>query len=202
MTRTSRRSRSIDLVPGSVNRRRGALGWAALVVVAACQSLLAQSARDQPAQYAEADVAYGARLYAAQCNMCHGPNGDSIANVDLRSGKFRNATTDQQLSGLITTGIPGTGMPPFKFDSAELAGIVAYLRNMSTFDARSVPVGDRKRGEEVFRGKGGCTKCHRIDGQGAGLAPDLGTIGALRTAAGLQTSVLDPSRAMMPINRP
>src|SRR5262245_24144921 len=182
MTRTSRRSRSLGLVHGSVTHHRRALRRAVLVVVAACQPLLAQSARSQPAQYAEADIAYGARLYTAQCNMCHGPNGDSIANVDLRGGKFRNATTDQQLSALITTGIPGTVMPPFKLDSAELAGIVAYLRNMSTFDARGVTVGDRKRGEEVFRGKGGCTKCHRVDGQGAGLAPDLGTIGALRTA--------------------
>ena len=34
------------------------------------------------------------------------------------------------------------------------------------------------------------------------MAPDLGNIGTLRTAAALQTSVLDPSSAMMPINRP
>jgi putative heme-binding domain-containing protein len=34
------------------------------------------------------------------------------------------------------------------------------------------------------------------------MAPDLSNIGTLRTAAVLQTSVLDPSSGMMPINRP
>jgi putative heme-binding domain-containing protein len=34
------------------------------------------------------------------------------------------------------------------------------------------------------------------------MAPDLSNIGTLRTASALQTSVLDPSRAMVPINRP
>ena len=183
-------------------QRHMAFSWGILVLLVLGRPLLGLAARNQPVQYAEADIAYGARLYASQCSMCHGPNGDSIATVDLRSGRFRNATTDQQLNGVITSGIPGTVMPAFKLDGAELAGIVAYLRNMSTFDARGVPVGDRDRGRAVFEGKGGCTKCHRVDGLGAGLAPDLGNIGSLRTAAVLQTSVLDPTSGMMPINRP
>ena len=91
-----------------------ALKWAVLVLLAAGGPLIAQIRGDQPGQYAEADIAYGARLYTLQCSMCHGPNGDSVGNVDLRSGRFRNAATDQQISGLITTGIPGTGMPAFK----------------------------------------------------------------------------------------
>ena len=176
--------------------------WAVLVLLAAGGQPVVQAAQDHPGQYAEADIAYGARLYEAQCSMCHGPNGDSVGSVDLRSGEFRRASTDQQLNNLITTGITSMGMPPFKFDSAELAGIVAYLRNMSTFDARAVPPGDAGRGRAVFEGKGGCTTCHRVDGTGAGMAPDLSNIGTLRTAAGLQTSVLDPSSAMVPINRP
>src|SRR5436190_15589187 len=96
-------------------------------------------AQDHPGTYAEADIAYGARLYAVHCTMCHGPNGDLVGNVDLRSGRFRNAGTDQQLTSLIRSGIPGTGMPAFKLDTPELAGIVSYLRNMRTFDARAVP---------------------------------------------------------------
>jgi hypothetical protein len=34
------------------------------------------------------------------------------------------------------------------------------------------------------------------------VAPDLSDIGAIRTAAALQRSLLDPTRAMLPINRP
>ena len=54
----------------------------------------------------------------------------------------------------------------------------------------------------VFEGKGACTSCHRVDGRGAGLAPDLGLVGRERTASALQTSILDPTSAMLPINRP
>ena len=176
--------------------------WSALVFLPAGVPVAAQAPQDSHGVYADADIAYGARLYANQCSMCHGANGDSVGTVDLRSGRFRNATTDQQLTNLIRTGIRGTGMPAFQFDSAELAGIVAYLRNMRTFDARAVPVGDASRGLTVFEGKGDCAKCHRTDGSGAGMAPDLVDVGALRTAAALQASVLDPSSVMAPINRP
>ena len=93
-------------------------------------------------------------------------------------------------------------MPPFKFNSAELAGIIAYLRNMNSFDARSVTLGDADRGRVVFEGKGGCMTCHRVNGTGGWMAPDLSDIGASRTAGVPQHSLLDPSGAMLPINRP
>ena len=172
-----------------------------LVLPATCGSLAAQG-HDRGGEYAEADIAYGAQLYAGECSSCHGPNGDLVPGVDLRSGRFRNASTDQQLRTLITTGIPDAGMPSFNFDDAELAGVVAYLRNMASFAARDVDVGDTGRGRALFEGKGGCTGCHRVDGHGAGLAPDLGNVGALRTASALQASILDPNSAMLPINRP
>jgi len=152
--------------------------------------------------YGPADIAYGARLYTTHCAQCHGATGDSVGTVNLRSGKLKNASTDQQLMALLASGIPGTGMPAFKFDNAEQAGIVAYLRNMNTFDASAVRIGNADRGRAIFEGKGACRTCHRIDGRGAGLAPDLGDVGAIRSADALQTSILDPSAVMAPINRP
>ena len=55
-------------------------------------------------------------------------------------------------------GIPGTGMQAFKFDPAEVAGVVAYLRNMNAVDRGAVKVGDAARGRTIFEGKGGCRK--------------------------------------------
>ena len=174
-----------------------------IVLLAAGARLVAQQrGQDHGDNYAQTDIAYGAQIYAAQCSSCHGPNGDSIGGVDLRSGRFRNASTDQGLRNLITNGIAGSGMPAFKFDDGELTGIVAYLRNMATYDGRAVVLGDVARGKALFEGKGACTTCHRVDGWGAGMAPDLGNIGSLRTASALQASVLDPNSAMIPINRP
>jgi putative heme-binding domain-containing protein len=155
-----------------------------------------------PGEYAPADIVYGSRLYDAQCTTCHGANGDGVGGVDLRSGKFRHVVTDQDLVRVITNGIQGTGMLAFQLDAAELAGIVAYLRNMNTFDRGSVRAGDAIRGRTVFEGKGGCTRCHRVGAQGARVAPDLSDIGAIRSAASLQRSLTDPSSQMMPINRP
>ena len=153
-------------------------------------------------EYAPADIAYGARIYDAQCTTCHGSNGDGVGGVDLRSGRFRNAASDQDLVRIVTNGITGTGMLGFKFDGAEVSGIVAYLRNMNTFDRGSVKPGDAARGRPIVEGKGGCLRCHRISGAGSRVAPDLTDVGSARSAGSIQRSLTDPVSQMMPINRP
>ena len=161
-----------------------------------------QVVRPGAPEYRQADIELGSRIYAANCAGCHGPNGDLVSGVNLRSGQFRRASSDQDLTGLITSGIAGTGMPPQTFDQPELLELVAYLRNMRDFDGRAVALGDAGRGKLVFEGKGGCTSCHRVKGNGSRVAPDLSNIGSLRAASALQRSLLDPSAAMMPVNRP
>jgi putative heme-binding domain-containing protein len=158
--------------------------------------------QSHPGEYAPADIAYGSRIYDAQCTTCHGANGDGVGGVDLRSGRFRNAVTDQDLTRVITNGLPGTGMLAFKFDASELAGVIAYLRNMNAFDRGSVRPGDAERGRVILEGRGGCLKCHRVGVSGSRVAPDLSDIGAMRSAASIQRSLVDPSSQMMPINRP
>jgi putative heme-binding domain-containing protein len=162
--------------------------FSALAVAAvAIGAVGSDAAQDHPGDYAPADIAYGARLYAAQCSTCHGPNGDMVGGIDFHGGKFRSVATDQDITRIVTNGV---------------AGIVAYLRNMNSFDAGSATAGDARRGQGVFEGKGGCVRCHRVDGKGAGNAPDLSDVGASRSAGSLQRSLLDPTGQMMPINRP
>jgi putative heme-binding domain-containing protein len=177
--------------------------FSAVVVLAVLSGpTLAGQGAAHPGEYTPADIAYGSRLYDAQCTTCHGSNGDGVGGVDLRSGRFRNAVTDQDLVRVITNGIQGTGMQAFKLDSAELTGIVAYLRNMNTFDRGSVKPGNAVRGRVLVENKGGCTHCHRIGAQGSRVAPDLSDIGAVRSAGSLLRSLNEPSAQMMPINRP
>ena len=154
------------------------------------------------AQYPEVDIVYGASLYKARCVTCHGEQGDAIGGVNLRSGKFRNAVTDNDLARFIRAGSPAAGMPPFPLDNAEMAGVTAYLRNMNTFDTASVKAGDAARGRAIFEGKGGCVACHRVGRVGSRVAPNLSDIGSQRSPGSLQRSLLDPSSQMMPINRP
>jgi putative heme-binding domain-containing protein len=92
-------------------------------------------------------------------------------------------------------------MPPFNLEPAELAGVVAFIR--AGFDqTASVRLGDAARGRALFDGKGGCVMCHRIQGRGALTAPDLSGVGLLRSAGALQRSLVDPTAAMVPANRP
>jgi len=155
-----------------------------------------------PAVFTPADIAYGARLYDAQCTTCHGANGDGVGGVDLRSGKFRNGSTDQDLVRVITNGVPGTGMQAFRLDAAEIAGIIGFLRNMNAFDRGSIKTGDAARGRAIFEGKGSCTRCHRVGSLGSRVGPDLSEVGATRSAGSLFRSLTDPASQMMPINRP
>lgn len=153
------------------------------------------------AQYPDADIAYGASLYKEKCITCHGAQGDGIGGVNLRSGTFRNAVIDRDLDRFIRAGSPA-GMPAFALDSAEMAGIIAYVRNMNAFDTAGVKTGDAARGRAVFTGKGACTTCHRVGATGSIVAPNLSDIGAVRSAGSLQRSLVDPASQMMPINRP
>jgi putative heme-binding domain-containing protein len=173
----------------------------ALVFAAGAALATAQPALN-PGEYAPADIVYGARLYDAQCTTCHGANGDGVGGVDLRSGKFRNAVTDQDLTRVILNGVTGTGMQAFNFDPSEIAGIVAYLRNMNSFDRGSIKAGNADRGRAAIESKGDCLRCHRIGAQGSRVAPDLSDIGAARSAGSIFRSLTDPASQMMPINRP
>jgi putative heme-binding domain-containing protein len=176
----------------------GSVVWALFILILMGAGGQAQN---RAGVYAQADIAYGSRIYAAQCSACHGPNGDAITAVDLRAGRFQRVSSDTDLRSIVTNGIPGTAMPPFTFNASELAGIVAYIRNMRDFDVRSVTVGDPDRGRAVFEGTGACTSCHRVNGRGARVAPDLSEIGAVRTADALERSLLDPNGSMRPSNR-
>ena len=166
-----------------------------------CVAAAPAAAQGHAGQYTQADIDRGSRLYGANCAFCHGVNGDAVSNVDLRSGKFRRAASDEELGRLITAGVPGTAMPPHKFESAEVTGIVAYVRAMRDVNGASVTAGDAGRGRDIFEGKGACTGCHRVKGQGSRAAPDLSEIGAVRSPGALQRSLLDPTATMLPINR-
>jgi putative heme-binding domain-containing protein len=62
------------------------------------------------------------------------------------------------------------------------------------------PGGDPANGKLIFEGKGTCTGCHRIQGNGSHFGPDLSEAGG-RSPEQLQTSILDPDAEIAPANR-
>jgi putative heme-binding domain-containing protein len=152
--------------------------------------------------YTPGDVQDGQRLFLTNCEACHGPEGDAVPGVDLGHGKFRRASSDEDLMKIIQKGIPGTAMPPGNFNNFQASTIVAYLRDMAESTGRgSLPAGDAAQGKIVFEGKGACLTCHRVKGNGSRLGPDLTDVGALRRAVELERSILDPDAEILPQNR-
>jgi putative heme-binding domain-containing protein len=177
-----------------------------LFVLAAFAALAATPARAQVdldhGQYTRADVETGQRIYTVQCQICHGVNGDNIPGIDLKFGKFRRVSSDEDIVRTVTTGIQAVGMPAFAFQPPELTAIVAFIRAGFDPTSSSVRVGNAERGRVLFEGNGRCATCHRVNGRGPLAGPDLSDIGTMRTLAALQRSLLEPHAALQPIHRP
>src|SRR5437899_6617443 len=77
------------------------------------------------------ELSEGGRLYQSNCASCHGSAGDQVPGVALMSGKFRRASTDDDVARIIRNGIPGTAMQSFTFSEQQADMIVAYLRSIS-----------------------------------------------------------------------
>jgi putative heme-binding domain-containing protein len=97
-------------------------------------------------------------------------------------------------------------MPPHNLTDTEAGAVVAYLRNMATIRRGASPdvlrgVGDAARGKSLFEGKGQCATCHRVNGKGPRLAPDLSDVGATRPLSELFQALLDPDATMRAGNR-
>jgi cytochrome c oxidase cbb3-type subunit III len=151
--------------------------------------------------YSEVDIERGARVFYSTCVVCHGPNGDSIPQVNLRSNHFSRAATDDELIRVITGGIAGTGMPANNLEVPDQNAIVAFIRNMDARLSDAATAGDPARGKLIFEGQGGCLKCHRVNGVGAHTAPDLSEIGLARTAQQLIQKLRSPASMILPANR-
>jgi putative heme-binding domain-containing protein len=166
--------------------------------------LVASVASAQEHSYTQADIESGARLYQSNCGGCHGPNGDMVPGVELKRGRFRRGTSDTEITRIIQLGIPGTTMPPSSFTEAQAGTIVAFLRSAvpaAEGAAARVVRGSTASGRTVFEGKGRCATCHRVNGIGPRVAPDLTDIGAIRPAGELEQKLIDPNALVRPANR-
>ncbi len=147
------------------------------------------------------DIEDGSRAFRNSCQNCHGPDGDEIPGVDLGRGQFKTAKSDADLVRIIRNGVPGTAMPPVNMPEEQATRIVAYLRSLAATKRSATAAGDPVRGKAIFDGKGKCVTCHRVEGMGGRLGPELSRIGQLRRSMELEQSLLDPQAEVLPTNR-
>jgi len=152
-------------------------------------------------QYTTEAIEAGSRTYVQQCALCHGPQGELVDGINLRLGQFRTASSDEDLRTIISGGAAGGRMPAFSLRDTELDGLIAFIRAGFDPSGIAIRIGDQVPGQTLFQGKGECSACHRVNGQGPRTAPDLSDIGAIRTPNALQKLLLEPASVLAPINR-
>src|SRR3989442_625925 len=174
-----------------------------LLVTAALYGQPAAKPREEPSRLpvGPGAVEEGRQLFAGACSACHGPNGEGGHGPSLVDGWQVRRASDDDLFNAIKKGVPGTDMPPSSFPDDKIRLLAAFVRSLSRPAISSAVTGDAAAGREIFFGKGGCSACHMIRGQGGFPGPDLSGIGTTRTLRQLRESLLDPSARISPTFR-
>lgn len=136
----------------------------------------------------------GQQVYQQACALCHGADGHGATQLgrgmyppamDLTSPHVQH-WNDGELFWIIQNGIRLTGMPAWdgsisQEDTWKLALFIHALPQMNSVSGRnpspppSIPLkgaGLIRYGETLYRQEG-CFTCHRLDGQGTRVGPDL-----------------------------
>jgi len=138
-----------------------------------------------------ADVAAGAKTFRSHCASCHGLNGEGGRGPNLTSGVFFHGSSDLDLLNNISDGIPSTEMPGLFYSPDRVWQVVAFIRSLNA-GKEAKPAADVARGAELFKSKG-CYQCHRVNGEGGRLGPDLSDIGRTRSVGHLRAALVDPN---------
>jgi putative heme-binding domain-containing protein len=170
------------------------LGIAALALVSGLPFALAQ--RGSPSKHPSNSGSLGRNTYNVSCAACHGLDGHgSDKAVNIGAGADAQHFSDAQLSGIIANGVPGTGMPAFRnLSPKQVQAVVLYLRSLQGRTEARTLRGDPKRGKELFFGKGECSTCHTVSGEGGFLGPDLSSYAATAVPTAVRDQIIKAQR--------
>jgi putative heme-binding domain-containing protein len=162
-----------------------------MLPIVCCAFLSAQPAELQNPRTSPDDVAQGAKTFRSHCAACHGLHGEGGLGPKLAAGRFYHGSTDADLLNNISNGIPGSGMPGLFYSSDRIWQIIAYIRSLNQGSNSKAP-GDAVAGKALYNSSG-CAECHRIQGEGGRLGPDLTYIGRSRSPEHLRDSIVNPN---------
>jgi mono/diheme cytochrome c family protein len=139
----------------------------------------------------------GEKLYAQNCAICHGADGHGRTTIgrgmyppamDLTSPHVQH-WNEAELFWIIRNGVPLTGMPSWKaaLSQSDTWQLVDFIHGLPRLDAQrammqatgSIEARQGKSKEKLIRyGKilyrqEGCFMCHRLNGEGGNVGPDL-----------------------------
>ena len=167
-----------------------------LGVLSGSDLLQAQRRRQSASAYSAQDIEAGNKHFVESCGVCHGVDGrGSARGPNLTQGMIVSRGSDEEVAGAIRLGVPNSAMPAFAVPDGEIKQLVAFIRSLGVRAAQLVVSGNRDLGKQLFFGKGRCSDCHMIRGQGGLLGPDLSNVGGDRTLAEIKQSIVNPSLA-------
>jgi len=136
-----------------------------------------------PQSYTPEQVQTGRTRFAAQCGFCHGRDAyGGEGGPDLtRSTLVAEDSRGDKIGPLLRTRRVDRGMPAFDLNEGELLAIVAFIHDQKTkaaslaggrqgVDVEDLQTGNADRGRQYFNGAGGCSKCHSVSGDLAGVS--------------------------------
>ena len=140
-----------------------------------------------------AAIQAGGARFRERCADCHGADAkEGVRGPDL-TRLWDAEGSDQRVFQTIRSGVAGSIMPASPAPDQELLAIVAYLRNISTARAEASS-GSAAHGEEIFAAS--CATCHRVNGRGGRLGPDLSRIAASQSNQLLTRAIRDASASL------
>ena len=165
----------------------------------AAQNVLSKALQDRVQENphtTEADVEAGAKVFQRSCSLCHGADGTGGDGPDLTRGVFRHGSSDAALFRNILTGISNTGMGGIYQPDKSIWQVVSYVRSLSRGGGEEEVPGDPRRGRMLYMSRGSCSDCHRLNGSGGRLGPDLSDLGWRRAPDHIRASIAEPSEAI------
>lgn len=173
---------------------RGVLGLAVAIVTCSVHVPVTTSQEMKAGPKASSTLAKGRQILASNCAACHGIDGKGSERApNIAQGSNAQQLSDQQLSRIIANGIPGTAMPAFHSLPAEqVRELIAYLRSLEGTDKTAKLPGKPEDGKAIFFGKGGCSQCHMIAGQGGFIASDLTEFARTHSLEQVRSAIIQP----------
>jgi cytochrome c oxidase cbb3-type subunit 3 len=146
----------------------------------------------RPPQPADSDAAaaeQGHALFKSSCGFCHGNDATGSRAPDLvRSTIVNHDNKGDLLAPMIRNGRPDKGMPSFStLKDDQLAEIIAFLHSRAEaalhsagvpgdYPASKLLTGNAAAGKTYFNGAGGCSGCHSVSKDLAGIATRMSPV--------------------------
>lgn len=166
-----------------------------LILFAAAIGYSQQPVRKKPASSRAQNPSSAQQLFSTTCAACHGLDGmGSERAPNIISSPQVQKLSASELFGIISSGVPGTGMPAFeRLGKPAITSLVAFVKGLQGKNQTAPLPGDPKNGEALFFGSAQCSTCHMASGRGGFIAPDLSVYGQTHAAEQIKSAIVNPA---------